>query len=249
MDRVKGKIVIISGGARGQGAAHGKVFAQEGARVLLGDVLDEDGKKTAAALRAHGYDVRYRRLDVSSEADWKSAVDFCESEWGKLDILINNAGIVGTMKPPDTEDVADWQQMVDINQKGVFLGIQACIPAMRRAGKGSIVNTSSMNGIVGSPGYFSYQASKGAVRMMTKSAALTYASENIRVNSVCPGLVMTPMALEEGEESNAAFAAATPLLRGAEAEEISWGVLYLASDEASYVTGIDLVIDGGYTAQ
>jgi NAD(P)-dependent dehydrogenase (short-subunit alcohol dehydrogenase family) len=247
--RLRGKIAMITGGARGMGAAHGTIFAREGASVLLLDILDREGEALAAELRNSTFDVRYMRLDVSSPTDWDAAVALVETRWGKLNILVNNAGIVGTKNALDVETETDWQQVTDVNQRGVWLGMQACVPAMRRAGGGSIVNISSMNGVVGLPGYFSYQASKGAVRMMTKSAALSYAADNIRVNTVCPGVVLTPMAEEDGDAMNTALIAATPLRRAAHPEEVSWGVLFLASDEASFITGTELIIDGGYTAQ
>ncbi|MFC9424086.1 SDR family NAD(P)-dependent oxidoreductase [Streptomyces sp. NPDC056987] len=249
MDRVRGKVAIVTGAARGQGEAHSRLLAAEGAAVLMTDVLDDAGETVAGELRDAGYDVRYRHTDVTSEADWLATVEDAERRWGRIDILVNNAGIVGTMKAADEEDVEAWTKITAINQQGVFLGIKHVVPAMRRSGGGAIVNTCSINGSVGAPGSFSYQASKGAVRMMTRAAALEYVKDNIRVNSVSPGLVMTPMAEEEGEESNKAFAAATPMGRGARPEEVSYGVLFLASEEASYVTGTDLLIDGGYTAQ
>ncbi|MFD5751801.1 SDR family NAD(P)-dependent oxidoreductase [Streptomyces sp. NPDC127033] len=249
MDRIRGKVAIVTGAARGQGEAHSRLFAAEGARVLMTDVLDDAGETVAEELRDAGYDVRYRHTDVTSEADWLATVEDAERRWGRIDILVNNAGIVGTMKAADEEDVEAWTKITAINQQGVFLGIKHVVPAMRRSGGGAIVNTCSINGSVGAPGSFSYQASKGAVRMMTRAAALEYVKDNIRVNSVSPGLVMTPMAEEEGEESNRAFAAATPMGRGARPEEVSYGVLFLASEEAGYITGTDLLIDGGYTAQ
>ncbi|MFJ8601891.1 SDR family NAD(P)-dependent oxidoreductase [Streptomyces shenzhenensis] len=249
MGRVQGKVTIITGAARGQGESHSRLFASEGAAVLMTDVLDEAGEAVAEELRGAGHDVHFTHLDVTSEAGWLAVVAEAERRWGRVDILLNNAGIVGSMLPADTEDLAAWTKVTAINQQGVYLGIKHVVPAMRRAGGGSIVNTCSINGSVGAAGSFSYQASKGAVRMMTRAAALEYVSDGIRVNAVSPGLVMTPMAEEEGEESNRAFAAATPMQRGARPEEVSYGVLFLASDEASYITGTDLFIDGGYTAQ
>ena len=249
MDRVRGKVTIITGGARGQGEAHARLFAAEGSAVLITDVLDELGEAVARELRDAGHDVHYRHLDVASEAEWIAVVDDAERRWGRINVLVNNAGIVGSMKSAHEEDLAAWCKINAINQQGVFLGIKHVVPAMRRAGGGSIVNICSISGSVGAPGFFSYQASKGAVRMMTRAAAVEYVVDGIRVNSVSPGLVMTPMAEEEGEESNKAFAAATPMKRGARPEEISYCILFLASDEASYVTGSDLFVDGGYTAQ
>ncbi|TBY58798.1 glucose 1-dehydrogenase [Rhizobium leguminosarum bv. viciae] len=249
MKRVNDKVTIITGGARGQGEAHARLFAQEGARVLITDVLDEAGEAVAEELRDKGYDVHYKHLNVASEEEWVEVLAEAERRWGRVDILLNNAGIVGSMKAADQEALRDWQKLTEINQQGVFLGIKHVAPAMKRAGGGAIVNTCSINGIVGGAGSFSYQASKGAVLMMTRAAALEYVKDNIRVNAISPGLVMTAMAEEEGEESNCAFAAATPMGRGARSEEISKCVLFLASDEASYVTGANLLADGGYTAQ
>ncbi|MYU10218.1 glucose 1-dehydrogenase [Streptomyces sp. SID8361] len=249
MNRVQGKVTIVTGAARGQGESHSRLFAAEGAAVLMTDVLDEAGEAVAGELRAAGHDVRFVHMDVTSESDWRAVVAEAERRWGRVDILLNNAGIAGSMKAADEEDLQAWTKITAINQQGVYLGIKHVVPAMRRAGGGAIVNTCSINGSVGAAGSFSYQASKGAVLMMTRAAALEYVTDNIRVNAVSPGLVMTPMAEEEGEESNKAFAAATPMKRGARPEEVSYGVLFLASDEASYITGTDLFIDGGYTAQ
>jgi NAD(P)-dependent dehydrogenase (short-subunit alcohol dehydrogenase family) len=249
MGRVQDKVAIVTGAARGQGESHARLFAQEGARVLLTDVLDDQGEAVAAELREAGHDAHYVRLDVSSEEGWVAVIKAAEDRWGRVDILVNNAGIVGTMKSVADEPLDGWLKKTAINQQGVFLGIKHGAPAIERSGGGAIVNTCSINGTVGNPGGFSYQASKGAVKMMTRAAAMEYAARGVRVNSVSPGLVMTSMAEEEGEESNREFSEATPMKRGAQPIEISYGVLYLASDEASYVTGADLLIDGGYTAQ
>jgi NAD(P)-dependent dehydrogenase (short-subunit alcohol dehydrogenase family) len=249
MGRLNGKVALISGGARGQGAAHAEVFAREGAHVVIGDVRGELGSEVARRLSDEGLSVRYTNLDVTRAEDWGLAVALAEAEFGFLNVLVNNAGVLGSMRNLTDETLEDWNTALAVNQTGVFLGMKHAIPAMRRAGGGSIVNTASIWGIVGGEGYFSYQASKGAVQMMTRAAALAYVRDNIRVNSVCPGLVMTPMAEEEGEESNETVRLATPMGRGCTADEISWGVLYLVSDESRFVTGTDLVIDGGYCAQ
>ncbi len=249
MGRLDGKVALISGGARGQGAAHAEVFAREGANVVIGDVRAELGSSVAGRLVSEGLSVRYTDLDVTRPEEWARAVAFAESEFGRLNVLVNNAGVLGSMKNLTEETLEEWYGALAVNQTGVFLGMKYAIPAMRRAGGGAIVNTASIWGIVGGEGYFSYQASKGAVQMMTRAAALAYVRDNIRVNSVCPGLVMTPMAEEEGEESNEAVRSATPMGRGCTADEISWGVLYLVTDESRFVTGTDLVIDGGYCAQ
>jgi NAD(P)-dependent dehydrogenase (short-subunit alcohol dehydrogenase family) len=247
--RLDGKVALISGGARGQGAAHAEIFAREGAKVVIGDIRGELGSDVEERLRTDGLTVQYTQLDVTSEKDWQNAIALAEGTFGFVNVLVNNAGVIGSMKNLTDESLEDWHAAVAVNQTGVFLGMKHTIPAMRRAGGGAVVNTCSIWGLVGGEGYFSYQASKGAVQMMTRAAALAYVGDNIRVNSVCPGLVMTPMAEEEGEESNEAVRAATPMRRGCSAEEISWGVLYLVSDESRYVTGTDLIIDGGYCAQ
>ena len=211
---VDGRVALISGGARGQGAAHARRLAEEGASVLIADILDSEGEATAAEIVAKGQSARYVHLDVTSDDDWRAAVALAEDEFGKLDILVNNAGILGMPSLLD-ETEEHWNQVIAVNQTGVFLGMRAAVPAMKRAGGGSIVNTSSIWGIAGAEEYLSYQASKGAVVLMTKSAALTHVGDGIRVNSVCPGLVLTPMSAEEGPEVEAAVAegAAQPLKR------------------------------------
>ncbi|MFH0915452.1 MAG: glucose 1-dehydrogenase [bacterium] len=246
--RLDGKVAIISGGARGQGASIGQLFAEQGAKVVLGDIRDELGKAHAADLRQRGLDVVYSHLDVTVSEDWEKVVAFAESEFGFLNVLVNNAGIVSEGDAVlETREM--WDRVIAVNQTGVFLGMKHAVPAMRRAGGGSIINTSSILGFVAVPGWIAYAATKGAVKLMSKSAALSYAADSIRVNSVAPGQVLTPMVLEDGtEEGNAAFAAATPLGRGAEPMEIAYGVLFLASDESSYVTGSELVMDGGFLA-
>ncbi|MEZ5078013.1 MAG: glucose 1-dehydrogenase [Solirubrobacterales bacterium] len=247
-DRLAGKVALISGAARGQGAAHAARFAEEGASVVLGDVRDDAGKAVAEEIAGRGLSAVYVHLDVTKDEDWRTAVAAAEDEFGKLDVLVNNAGILGM--PSLLEETEEhWNQVVAVNQTGVFLGMRAAVPAMKKAGGGSIVNTSSIWGVVGAEEYISYQATKGAVILMTKSAALTHVGDGIRVNSVCPGLVLTPMSAEEGPEVEQAVAEATPMKRGARPEEISNGIVFLASDEASYVTGTELVIDGGFLAQ
>lgn len=249
--RLEGKVAIISGGARGQGAAEAKMFAREGAKVVFGDILDEEGQQVEAEINETGGDATYVNLDVTDEDSWKNAVDTAVERYGKVDILVNNAG-VAFWTFGDDASVEDWDTVMDINAKGVFLGTKAVIPAMREAGGGSIVNISSISGMVGQatihPGY---NASKGAVRILTKSTAIQYAKEGIRCNSVHPGPVKTPMterswSTAEGIERNQRN---TPLGRYADPDEIATGVLFLSSDESSYMTGSELVIDGGVTAQ
>jgi len=249
--RLAGKVALISGGARGMGAAEVRLFAREGCQVVLGDVLDADGQHVEIDVRKAGGEAFYVHLDVTREADWTAAVDTAVSRFGKLDILVNNAGVGG---PGRVEDVtlAEWNRVMDINSTGVFLGTRAAIGAMRRAGGGAIVNISSQLGLVGvdnsSP---QYQASKGAVRLLTKATAIQYAKERIRANSVHPGPIVTPMteARRNDPQTRAMTVSRIPLGRYGEAEEVALGVLYLASDESSFVTGAELVIDGGWTAQ
>jgi NAD(P)-dependent dehydrogenase (short-subunit alcohol dehydrogenase family) len=242
--RLQGRAVLISGGARGQGAAHGRRLAEEGAGVLLGDVLENEGQAHADALRAAGLKVHFLRLDVTSPRDWKTAVADAEGRFGRLDIVVNNAGIVRVA--PVAEETDDgWEGTMAVNATGVFYGMRAAIPALRRAGGGSIINVASIYGPVGAPGYVAYTASKAAVIAMTKVAALEHAADRIRVNAICPGPVRSPMSETEGDAS----VDVTPLRRRAEPEEISTAVAFLASDDAAYVTGAELAIDGGYLAR
>ena len=247
--RLEGKVALISGGARGQGAAEAIMFALEGAKVVFGDIRDEEGQKVEAEIRELGGEATYKHLDVTSEADWLSAVNTAVDRYGKLDILVNNAGIAIWKGVEDTSE-DDWDRVLAVNAKGVFLGTKLAIPAMRRAGGGSIINISSTAGLRGSPGLAAYTASKGAVRLFTKSTAIQYAGENIRCNSIHPGGVDTPMVQEAPDDPARRDARRrTPMDRRAAPEEIAYGVLYLASDESSFVTGSELVIDGGRSAQ
>ena len=249
--RLGGKVALISGGARGIGAATARLFAREGARVVIGDLLEAEGRRVEAELSAPGGHALYVPLDVTSESAWERAVAAAVGRFGRLDVLVNNAGIGGAGRLEETR-LEDWNRVMDVNAKGVFLGTRAAIPALRQAGGGSIVNISSQLGLVGmddsSP---QYQASKGAVRLLTKLTALQYAKERIRANSVHPGPIITPMT--EGRRADptifARMTSRIPLGRYGEAEEVAYGVLYLASDESRFVTGSELVIDGGWTAQ
>ena len=242
--RLAGRTALITGGARGQGAAHGRRLAEEGAAVILGDILDDAGEAHARELRAAGHDVHYLRLDVTAPADWDAAVAAAESRTGRLDVLVNNAGVVRVAPVVDESDDG-WGTTLAVNATGVFYGMRAAIPALRRAGGGSIVNIASIYGPVGAPGYVAYTASKGAVIAMTKVAALEHAQDRIRVNAICPGPVRTPMSEQEGDAS----VDVTPVRRRAEPEEISAAVAFLASDDAVYVTGAELAVDGGYLAR
>ena len=249
--RLAGKVALSSGGARGMGAVEGRLFAKDGAVVVLGDVRDAEGKKVEAEIRDGGGEAVFVHLDVTSETEWASAVETAVKRFGKLDVLVNNAGIGGG-SPIESTTLDDWNRVMNINSTGVFLGTRAAIPAMRAAGGGSIINISSQLGLVGtdisSP---QYQASKGAVRLLTKATAIQYAKERIRANSVHPGPIVTPMteARRADPEIYKLMVSRIPLGRYGTSEEVALGVLYLASDEASFVTGSELVIDGGWTAQ
>ena len=249
--RLQGKVALISGGARGQGAAEAKLFAKEGAKVVFGDILDDEGRKTEAEIQEIGGEALYIHLDVTKEEDWQNMVSETVNKFGKIDILVNNAGVVswGILEDTTTEE---WDRVMDINAKGVFLGTKAVIPEMRKAGGGSIVNISSISGIIGQGSIQPvYNASKGAVRLFTKSTAIQYAGENIRANSVHPGSVATDMNAERRSDPEllAESLSRIPLGRIGEPEDIALGVLYLASDESSFITGSELVIDGGFSAQ
>ena len=249
--RLEGKVALISGGARGMGAAEARMFASEGASVVIGDVLEDEGRRVAAEIGEAAGQALFVALDVTSESQWRDAIDAAESTFGRLDVLVNNAGIGGGGNVEETTE-ADWDRTMDINAKGVFLGTKIAIPAMRRSGGGSIINISSQLGIVGvdnsSP---QYQASKGAVRLLTKSTAIQYAREGIRANSVHPGPIVTPMT-EAGRADQDRYdltISRIPLGRYGEPNDVAYGVLFLASDESSFMTGSELVIDGGWVAQ
>ena len=249
--RLEGKVALISGGARGQGAVEAKLFAREGAKVVFGDILDETGKQVEAEIHEAGGEAAYVHLDVTREDDWRTAVNTAIDRYGKLDILVNNAGILIRKGIEDTTE-EDWDRIMGVNAKGAFLGTKHSIPAMRQAGGGSIVNISSTAGLVASPsGSASYTASKGAVRLLTKSTAIQYAKEGIRCNSIHPGPIDTDMIQETLTDSAKLEERMQrlPMGRVGTADEIAYGVLYLASEEASFVTGSELVIDGGTTAQ
>ena len=249
--RLEGKVAIITGGARGQGAAEARMFAREGAKVVFGDILDDDGKKVEAEINEAGGEATYVTLDVTDEDSWNAAVQTAVSGYGKVNILVNNAGIV-SWNAGDDATVEEWDNVMDVNAKGVFLGTRAVVPEMRKAGGGSIINISSISGMVGQanihPGY---NASKGAVRILTKSTAVQYAGDGIRCNSIHPGPIKTEMTRRgwEDPERLALTEQRTPLGRYADPDEIAYGVLFLASDESSFMTGSEMVIDGGLTAQ
>ena len=251
MGRLDDKVVLISGGARGQGALEAELFVAEGARVVFGDVLDDEGQSVERRITESGGEAVYVHLDVTSDADWEDAVATAEGRFGRLDVLVNNAGIANDEKIEDTSEEL-WERIMLVNVKGVFLGTRKALPALRRAGGGSIINVSSIAGILGRPlTGGAYSASKGAVRTFTKTTAIQHATENIRCNSIHPGPVDTPMLanISDNPEVLKQRTDEVPLGRLGVSRDIAYGALYLASDEATWITGIELVIDGGITAK
>jgi 3alpha(or 20beta)-hydroxysteroid dehydrogenase len=239
MGRVDGKVALISGGARGMGASHARALVAGGAKVVTGDILDDEGKTLAKEL---GDAARFVHLDVTQPDQWKAAVDVALREFGTLNVLVNNAGIINGNNLR-TFPLADWQKIIDINLTGTFLGMQVAVEPMIAAGGGSIINISSVEGLRGSPLLYGYVASKYGVRGLAKAAALELAQYKIRVNSIHPGLIRTPMTAGIPEDF-----LQIPLGRGAEPGEVSACVVYLASDESSYSTGGEFLVDGGLTA-
>ena len=251
MGRLDGKVALISGGARGQGALEAELFAAEGASVVFGDVLDDEGRQVERRITEAGGNAVYVHLDVTSDAEWADAVHTAEASFGKLDVLVNNAGIANADSIEDTTEEL-WDRIMQVNTKGVFLGTRKVLPAMRRAGGGSIINVSSIAGILGRALTGSaYSASKGAVRTFTKTTAIQHASEGIRCNSIHPGPVDTPMlsGISDNPEILRQRTDEVPLGRLGQSPDIAYGALYLASDESAWITGIELIIDGGITAQ
>lgn len=237
--RLQDKTAIVTGGARGIGRAAVELFAREGAKVFA---LDVD---LADAADVEG--VTWVKHDVTDEAAWTAVVERILSETARIDILLNNAGTVGSYEPIDTITIEDWDRVIKLNQTGPFLGMRAVIPTMKRQKSGSIINVSSIWGIAGAAGVAAYTASKGAVRLMSKNAALSYVDDGIRVNSLHPGIIETPMIAAQDSGITAGVVDVTPMKRLGKPIEIAYGALFLASDESSYMTGAELVIDGGYT--
>ena len=248
--RLEGKVALITGGARGQGAAEAKLFAKEGAKVVIADILDEEGEKLEAEVAELGGECFYTHLDVSDSENWEKTVETAVTRFGKIDILVNNAGIaVWGTNDDTTEEI--WDTVMNVNAKGVFLGTKHVIPEMKKSGGGSIINISSISGLVGQPTIQPvYNASKGAVRIFTKSTAVQYGRYGIRANSIHPGAIDTDMISHriQGEENKNRIKNTVPLQRVAKPIEIAYGALFLASDESSYMTGSEMVIDGGVTA-
>jgi NAD(P)-dependent dehydrogenase (short-subunit alcohol dehydrogenase family) len=257
--RLEGKVALISGGAGGMGQAMGRVFTREGAKVVLADVLDDTGQKAVRDLREGGYDAIYVHLDVTKETDWDRAVAEAVRAFGRLDVLVNGAGISGRRTTPES-DLDNWNRVMNINSTGVYLGTKAVVETMKKAGGGAITNISSIAGIIGMSGQQqppdapltgAYAASKGAVRTLTKATAIQLAPFNIRVNSVHPGAIDTPMTavMMADPEARERQLLRHPIGRIGRPEDIAYAILYLSSDEAAFVTGAELVVDGGYTAQ
>lgn len=254
MGRVEGKVALVTGGALGLGQAAAQMLAREGAKVAVTDVNVEEGEKTVEGIRANGGEAIFLRHDASSEEDWKAAIQATLDAYGRLDVLVNNAGI-GFLANVEQTTLEDWRKTQSVNLDGVFLGTKYGIEAMRKSGGGSIINLSSIEGLVGDPDLAAYNASKGGVRIFSKSAALHCAREKygIRINTVHPGYIWTPMveAVSQGTDTEKyqALVDLHPIGRLGEPDDIAYGILYLASDESKFVTGSELVIDGGYTAQ
>ena len=236
MGRVDEKVALISGGARGMGAAHARMLVAEGAKVVIGDILDDEGKALADDI---GESARYVHLDVTDADQWEAAVATAVSDFGKLNVLVNNAGIVALGKIGNF-DMAKWQKVIDVNLTGTFLGMQACVESMKAAGSGSIINVSSIEGLRGAPMVHPYVATKWAVRGLSKSAAIELGKFNIRVNSLHPGFIRTPMTKHFPDDM-----VTSPLGRPGESDEVATFVVFLASDESSFSTGAEFVVDGG----
>ena len=248
--RLEGKVAIVTGAASGMGAATARRFAREGASVVIADMLEDEGRAVAQQIVTANGVGEFMQLDVANEANWKAVVDATLAKYGKLDILVNNAGISGSAVT-DVLDTAMWDKLMEVNGRGTFLGVKFAVPAMKAAGGGSIVNLSSISGVVGQNRiHVGYNASKGAVRTLTKSAAVQFGADKIRVNSIHPGLM--PAMRTSGATADPGFRAemlkSVPLGRSGESDEVANAILFLASDEASYITGAELYVDGGYLA-
>ena len=248
--RLKGKVAIVTGGASGLGASTANIFAKEGAKVVVADLLQTEGEAVVSEISGSGGVAAFYELNVKDPSGWEQVTKNTLAAYEKIDVLVNNAGLSGST--PDRMNIDVWDQQMEVNARGVFLGMRAVVPAMRDVGGGSIINISSMSGFVGQDYvHMGYNAAKGAVRLATKAAAIQFAPDNIRVNSVHPG-VMPPMRSSQttsDPEVRKKMIAAVPLGREGRVQEVAFANLFLASDESSYITGIELPVDGGYIAQ
>lgn len=256
MNRLSGKIAVVTGGAVGIGRACAIRMAEEGAKIAIFDLLESEGKALASELTSRGFDAAFWYVDVTDEDAFKAGIDAASAHFGGLNVLVNNAGIAGSPKPTEQVSEAEWDRVQAVNVKGVFFGTKHALRHLRAAGGGSVVNLSSIAGLVGVGGTSAYHASKGAVRLMTKNDAVTYAPEGIRVNSIHPGYIWTPMVenhlratTSDLDAAKAAAGQLHPIGHMGEPDDIAWAVVWLASDEAKFVTGAEIVIDGGYTAR
>jgi NAD(P)-dependent dehydrogenase (short-subunit alcohol dehydrogenase family) len=245
--RIQGKVALISGGASGLGAAQGQLFAREGAKVMIGDIQEDLGARMVATIVAAGGEAAFVKLNVTDADSWAGAVQATVTRFGRLTTLVNNAGIFhpGGVQ---AESVEGWNKMIAVNQTGVFLGMKAGVPELLKSGNAAIVNISSLFGLIGSPNALSYHASKGAVRVMGKAAALEFAKKGIRVNTIFPGQIKTPILGDITPEQDAAIKAAIPMGLVGDPVDIAHGSLFFVSDEAKYITGAELVLDGGWAA-
>ncbi len=252
MNRLDGKVAIVTGSAMGIGEATAALFAQEGAKVAVADIDDAAGEKVVEKILAAGGVAKYWHLNVASEENCKNVVEEVVKEWGKLDVVVNNAGVTGVDKPTHECTSEEWDFVYNVDVKGVFYMTKYAIPEMRKVGKGSIINLSSIWGLVGSQEFAAYHAAKGAVTLMTKKDAVVYGADHIRVNSIHPGTILTPLIANDPKYQEGGMQHdidATPLHYLGQPEDIGYTAVFLASDEARFVNGANIVVDGGYTAQ